>query len=221
MRESYFTTESLETKSGELLDSVSSYSKSHIPIIPDETALLVLDMQKHFLDPESHAFIPSAKAIYGNIFKLIQLFINLKRPVLLTRHLNRDENAGMMKKWWRDMITEENPLSEIDDEFLKYNLPVINKPQYDAFYETNLESILRDRKTGTVVITGVMTHLCCETTARSAFTKGFNVVFPVDGTATYNESFHRATLQNLAHGFARVMTVAELSDNLRQGNKSA
>ena len=47
-----------------------------------------------------------------------------------------------------------------------------------------------------------MTHLCCETTARSAFVHGYEVFFLVDGTATYNQDFHRASLMNLAHGVA-------------------
>jgi len=51
-------------------------------------------------------------------------------------------------------------------------------------------------------VCGVMTHLCCETTARSAFIRGFKTYFTIDGTATYNEQFHMASLINLSHGFA-------------------
>ena len=62
------------------------------------------------------------------------------------------------------------------------------------------------------MIAGVLTHLCCETTARSAFVRGFKVFFTVDGTATYYEDFHRATLLNLSHGFA----VPVLVDDIRK-----
>jgi isochorismate hydrolase len=55
-----------------------------------------------------------------------------------------------------------------------------------------------------------MTHLCCETSARAAFVRGFEVLFPVDGTATYNQAFHRATLLNLSHGFAKVVLADEI-----------
>jgi len=55
-----------------------------------------------------------------------------------------------------------------------------------------------------------MTHLCCETTARSAFMSGFDVFFTVDGTATYNKTFHLSTLINLAHGFAIPITTKEV-----------
>jgi bifunctional isochorismate lyase / aryl carrier protein len=61
-----------------------------------------------------------------------------------------------------------------------------------------------------------MTHLCCETTARSAFTHGFEVFFTIDGTATYNERFHIATLLNLSHGFALAVLVEEVIEMLTE-----
>ena len=60
------------------------------------------------------------------------------------------------------------------------------------------------------MVTGVVTHLCCETTARSAFVRGFQVTFPVDATVTYGEEHHLATLLNLAHGFAAVGFVEDV-----------
>lgn len=53
-----------------------------------------------------------------------------------------------------------------------------------------------------VIVTGVMTNLCCETTAREAFVRGFRVFFSTDATATSLPELHDATLKNLAYGFA-------------------
>ena len=53
-----------------------------------------------------------------------------------------------------------------------------------------------------VVVCGVLTNLCCETTARSAFMRGFEVYFLEDGTATFSEEMHEAALLNLGYGFA-------------------
>ena len=92
---------------------------------------------------------------------------------------------------------------------------VLKKSQYDAFYDTSLEDVLKKNRVSQVVICGVMTHLCCETTARSAFMRGFEVFFTVDGTATYNKNFHLATLLNLSHGFATPTLVNELLTSLR------
>ncbi len=85
---------------------------------------------------------------------------------------------------------------------------VLIKSQYDAFYHSELTAVLNTYGIDQLVIGGVMTHLCCETSARAAFVRGFEVFFLVDGTATYNREYHQASLQNLAHGFA-VLTMTE------------
>lgn len=83
------------------------------------------------------------------------------------------------------------------------------KRTYDAFYETRLQSLLQARGVRAVVVGGCMTELCCETTARSAFCKGYDVYFLSDGTGTDAASHHQATLRALKFGFATVLTVAE------------
>jgi isochorismate hydrolase len=151
------------------------------------------------------------------------------RPIVFTQHVNTPQDAGLMASWWRELITAENPLSEIIAEVQRsadsdQQLAVSNqqpaisvrKSQYDAFYQTNLEGLLRAANVTQVVICGVMTHLCCETTARSAFSRGFEVFFAVDGTATYNEHFHFASLLNLSHGFATPVLVAEILATLEE-----
>ena len=176
---------------------------------PCQSALLVLDMQNYFLDAASHAFIPSAPAILPNLCALIQAYRSRQLPVIFTRHLNREQEAGMMSRWWRDLIRPESPLSQITPSLDVAQSPVILKNQYDAFYQTELEGTLRQMGARQVLISGVMTHLCCETTARSAFVRGFEVFFLVDATATYNADFHQASLLNLAHGFATLLLSGE------------
>jgi isochorismate hydrolase len=61
-----------------------------------------------------------------------------------------------------------------------------------------------------LVITGVTTHLCCESTARSAFMRGFAVFLAIDATATLNRELHIASLQALAHGCAVPLLAADL-----------
>ncbi len=55
-------------------------------------------------------------------------------------------------------------------------------------------------------ITRVLTNLCCETAAREAFVRDFDVFFAIDATAAYNEEMHLATLMNFAYGFATPVT---------------
>ena len=215
MRKNYFTYENIDLKSKNFLKSLNGCRRNvSLPFKPEHSALLILDMQRFFLDERSHAFIPSAAPIIPRIKRLADLFIYGGLPVILTRHLNTTKNAGLMDVWWRDLIDESDERSEIVPDLLLSEAVILKKTQYDAFYQTSLENILEGKGVTQLVVTGVMTHLCCETTARSAFMRGFVVFFPVDGTATYNEDYHCATLLNLSHGFAQPVLVEELKNRV-------
>ena len=215
MKSSYFTFETIGDKSLEMLDKLAKHSKTRrINFIPDQSALLVLDMQRYFLDECSHAYIPSALSIIPKIKSLAKAYNKINTPIILTRHINSNKDAGLMSQWWDDIISEKDDLSGIISELHLPGAIVIKKTQYDGFYRTPLEDILREKDVSQLVITGVMSHLCCETTARTAFVRGFEVFFPVDGTATYNEDFHLATLINLSHGFAVPVLMEELQNSV-------
>jgi bifunctional isochorismate lyase/aryl carrier protein len=198
-KEAYFTSENIDSLSKEWLEELSDFKKRH-SIIIGNPALLILDMQEYFLSKDSHAFILSSIAIIPKISNLIKEFVKYNLPVIFTRHI--DTKESQMLKWWRGAITPSDPLSVISEQLLYDGATIINKSQYDAFYKTELESILKDKGVDQVVIAGVATHLCCETTARSAFVRGFRVLLPIDTTATFNRHFHMATFVNLSHGFA-------------------
>jgi nicotinamidase-related amidase len=172
-------------------------------------------MQGWFLEPSSHAYLAGAAHIIPGLVSLSEVFSEHGLPVVFTRHLNTEEDAGSLGTWWSDLIRVDDPLSEITDELDTTLGIVVEKHQYDAFHATEMEDVLRDRGVERVVVTGVATHLCCETTARSAFVRGFEVTFPVDGTATYDEHHHLATLLNLSHGFATATRVQDLIDAVR------
>lgn len=208
LKEDYFSTEIIERKAKELSQGLEAYQrKPLISLSLERTALLVLDMQKYFLEPASHAYIPSAKAILPGIHALVEAYSDLGLPIIFTRHINTTQDAGVMNRWWRDLIRADTPSSEIVEELDTSKGVIVRKSQYDAFYKTSLEGLLQKSHASQVLISGVMTHLCCESTARSAFTRGFEVFFLIDGTATYNAEFHRSSLLNLAHGFAMLTSV--------------
>ena len=213
MKTCYFTSENIDSKSLQILRKLEKFRKRHkMSFAPEQSALLILDMQRYFLDERSHAHIPSALPIIPKIKMLADAFYKMNLPVILTRHINTKEDAQLLAQWWKDLITEKDEMSEIIPAL---NLPystIIKKTQYDGFYQTPLENILREKDISQLVITGVMSHLCCETTARSAFVRGFSVFFAIDGTATYNQSFHRATLLNLSHGFAVPVLMEEIQN---------
>jgi len=210
-KEVYFTTVNMNEKALGWQHGKELLSRRHEKqkFEPGSAALMILDMQDYFLSSESHAFVPSARAIIPAISDLISSFYRAERPVIFTRHTSNDSPSTMLE-WWNDSITDEDERSKIIPELDRSRGIVLKKSTYDAFLGTELESLLHVKGVRQVVITGVMTHLCCETTARSAFNLGFSVFFPLDGTATYNSTFHLATLFNLSHGFAVPIRVAQL-----------
>lgn len=210
LKENYFNSKNIIAVTKKMMQELNKfYGKKEMKFCFDASALLVIDMQKYFLDKGSHAFVPSATAIIPNIKRLIKYF-RRKRPIIFTQHINTPENAGMLKKWWNDIITTDNDYYELNKELYFPDAPVVVKTQYDAFYKTNLKKILLKHRVRQVAITGVMTNLCCETTARSAFVQGFEVFFVVDGTATQNIKMHKATLINLTYGFANPVLTRDI-----------
>lgn len=211
MKSVYFTSKHIEHQAQAMLDTLEVRQR---PIEWDHPALLVLDMQDYFLSPDSHAFVPSAPAILPGILTLIDAFNRANRPVIFTRHLNTPEDAGMMARWWRDLLTRDHPHAKLAKKLAIEAETIIEKSQYDAFFQTDLDARLRLTGVTDVVVTGVMAHLCCETTARSAFMHGYRVWFAADGTASYNRDFHLAALRNLSHGFAAAVLVSNLLEAL-------
>jgi len=205
MKENYLTKENILSKTNAWMDKlrVPPSRKKNFKFLPQNSALLVIDMQDYFLNKDSHAFIPAAKTIIPNINLIIKEYRKRAYPIIFTFHaLAKDEKPGIMGKWWSDLLRVNNPLSKIHLAFnLRENDIVIRKSRYSAFIGTNLDQILKEKKIDTLVITGIMTHLCCESTAREAFMKDYEVYFVVDATATDTESLHFSSLKTLTDGF--------------------
>lgn len=216
-KETYFHLPKIEAQAIQMIQQVQASVGKNFDKVPQlavsETALIILDMQRFFLDPSSHAFVPSALAIIPGINRLIDLWDG---PLWLTQHSNDPSNTRMMNRWWQGMIDRQSPWFDLSDQMHTSKGRIIEKHQYDAFLDTDLESQLRSQQVKRVMIGGVMTHLCCETTARSAFMKGWEVIFLVNGCATYHRRLHMASLTTLAHGFAHLMRVEEVLGNLDQ-----
>ena len=185
MKERYFQPETIDPLSSHWLELFASSRKSGLqPFRIQSAALLILDMQQYFLDPESHAFIPSGEAILPNLNRMVSYFREQGRPVLATRHANTEENAGRMGTWWSELLTEDHPRGSLHPGLEIDSTEIILKSQYDAFFGSDLDQKLSAVGAEQLVIGGVMAHLCCETTARSAFMRGYEVFFLIDGTAS-------------------------------------
>lgn len=217
MKEGYISFENAKKKTKEWMRILSFFKKKHEDFVfkPKESALLVIDMQSYFIDVVGDVFVPVGKFVLSQTKRLAERYYEKNLPVIFTRYaVYKDEPDDIMNRWWGSVLLVDDPKSLIVNGLDTEKGEVIIKPGYSAFLRTNLDTILERKRVKQVVITGVLTHLCCETTARDAFQRGYEVYFVVDGTGTYDEEIHKASLFNLSQGFVIPVTVEEILGKL-------
>ena len=209
----YISPKNMITKTQSWLEKVSPYNTHEMEIEPGKCALMVVDMQHFFLEPNSPTYTIGGPAILPNAKRLLNAFRQADRPVIFTRHVHHpaDLDVGIMGWWWEGKCIEGSPESEIVPDLKPLpNEKVVLKHRYSAFYNTDLETVLRCLKIQDIVISGVMTNMCVESTARDAYFRDYRVWIPADGTGSINEEMHLASLMNLALGFAQVTTTESI-----------
>ena len=178
--------------------------------ITGKIAILGIDMQKHFLVHWGKAYLPSSRNFLTSMEEFYEFAKESGIKIILTRHCHEGNNLA---RWWGDDMNCNDKSTGIVDEIRKFGDEIIEKNTYSAFIGTNLEDALKKEGINTVIITGVMTHLCCETTARDAFNRGFDVIFPIDGTLTQNGDLHECSLRAISHGFGATPTIKYVKEH--------
>ncbi|MFJ7150358.1 cysteine hydrolase family protein [Streptomyces sp. NPDC100445] len=192
--------------------------RASFDVRPERTALLVIDMQDEFVRPGwSPYWVPAATRMVPRLRQLIEDCRTASIPVIWTifdnTHLELDRPRALRflphadTDWRRPGPTEVwAPMGRRSDEAL------IRKSSYGAFYDTPLDTMLRNLNRDTVIVTGTLTNYCCGTTARQAYERGYKVVFGSDTTATDDESRQEPELAVLRKGFALVLTAEEITN---------
>lgn len=192
-----------------ILKELKPYRERRARVDPKHSALLVIDLQNYFEQ--------IVQPVLGNIQNVIQFCRQKNIPVIFTQHGHADaaSDGGVLGEWWGEVILYgTKDWKFIPEMKIEAKDRVLQKKRYSAFFETDLEQFLRSKGIKDLIISGVMTNLCCETTARDAFMRDYRVFFLIDGTATGKEDHHLATLKNLGYGFAYLITCDELIQDL-------
>jgi nicotinamidase-related amidase len=215
--EPYVTSENIGSKATAWLERIGPYNQHEMRLDVAASALLVIDMQRFFLDETSPTFACGGVAILPTVKRLVSAFRAAGRPVIFTRHVHHpdDLDSGIMAWWWEGKCLEGSEESEVHPQLAPMpGEKVVFKHRYSAFYNTDLETVLRCLNVKDVVISGVLTNLCCESTARDAYYRDHRVFFPADASGSINEEMHVASLLNLAFGFAYVTTADAIAESL-------
>lgn len=213
----YVTADSLKEKTQTWLKQIAPFNTHEMHLDITASALIVIDMQEFFLDPASPTFTCGGEAIIPNVQRLLAAFRKKNRPVIFTRHVHHPSgmDAGIMGWWWEGMCHEGTPESEVHHALAPLDgEKQILKHRYSAFYNTDLETILRCQGVKDLVVSGIMTNLCCESTVRDAYYRDYRVFFPADGTGSVIEDMHMGSLLNLAFGFAHINTTDDILADL-------
>jgi biuret amidohydrolase len=215
--EYYVNQNTLAENTEKWLHTIAPFNTHKMTLNVDKSALIVVDMQNFFLDPGSPTFTCGGLAVLPNVKHLIDVFRANRRPVIYTAHVHHPDriDAGIMDWWWDGMCIQGTAESEIHADIAPQTTEkIVYKHRYSAFYNTDLETILRCMKIDDVVITGIMTNMCCESTARDAHYRDYRVFFPADATGSICEEMHVASLLNLAFGFAFINRTDDILETM-------
>jgi nicotinamidase-related amidase len=210
----YCTPKNADAKAAEWLARArgSVAPRPHLALDPAKAALLVVDMLVYFAAPEGRCFLPASVPATERIREILEAWRAIGGPVVFTRHAHEGPgDLGMLGRFFSDYIKAGEPDAEIIGSLAPAaGELVLRKTTYDAFLGTPLEGALRDRGATQVVVTGVLTHMCVETTARAAFCRGFEVYVPVDAAASTSEERHVGSLLAMADAVAIPMSAEEV-----------
>jgi ureidoacrylate peracid hydrolase len=202
---------------------------------PRRTALLVVDMQNYFMKDGEQGCCPAARDIVPNVNRLAEAvrqgggtvvwilmeaseesktaWANFHETYNATARERRFKSLGPSGegyKLWPDLVVKPG-----DETFVKR--------RYSAFVAAkgNLVDLLRKHDAETVLVTGVATNVCCESTARTAMMEGFRTIMISDGNAALWDEDHEATLRNFITFFGDVQTTAEVAAMIAKGSARA
>lgn len=180
------------------------------------TALLIIDMQRDFLDPEGYIArtgvdVQGLRAIIPNVRRLLDAARAKDIRVIHTREGHRPDLSdlssvkarraagagaaiGSMGPLGRLLVRGEPGHAIIAELEPLSHEPVIDKPGFGAFYATDLEQLLRVSGIRTLIISGVTTDICVHSTLREAVDRGFECFTVGDACAAGDTGIHEAML---------------------------
>src|SRR6056297_1773414 len=194
----------------DFLSEIAAYNIREARPGPSKCTLLVIDMQQYFQS--------IASPILGNVTSIIDACRSRNMRIIFTRHGHEDisKDGGMLAEWWDDYILHGSKEWELIKALQpKDSEAILDKKRYNAFHGTSLDERLKSIGIEELIITGVLTNCCCETTARDAFVRDYKIFFMGDATATVNEDLHLASLKNMAFGFAHILGTDQICKHLK------
>ena len=197
---------------------------------PSHTALIVVDVQNDFcaeggMMHREGMDLGMAQKMVPRLVKLIEKARKLGVTIIYIQNIYNSESNAYLSDVWLEQARRRRK-----DSYVSYPvcardswngafyegikpLPgeiIVNKHRFSAFQDTDLDLILRSKGIRTLIMTGIATNVCVETTSRVGFMKDYYIVFLGDCTATYTDEMHNGTLKNIDLFFGQVVNSTDL-----------
>jgi nicotinamidase-related amidase len=201
-------------------------------LTPGRTALLVVDMQRGFVEPGQAMEVPPARATVPAIRALLDTFRAARLPVVYTAFVysptvpllvgelhpeHKPALPGAPRGFGRpsSCCLEGDPSTDVIDALAPHDGDaVIRKRWYDAFAGSDLDGVLRARSVTSLVVTGTMTDICVLATVVGAFNREYRVTVVEDAVSTLWPEIQRATLDIIGRAFGRVVSSKSVIDTV-------
>lgn len=231
------TAASTSGEKGGSLASVEAALPYPFAFQPEQTALIVIDMQNDFCMPGGFGellgnditpvrdIVPTVAALLETARQAGLLVIHTREghlpdlsdcpPAKLERSRRQGAGIGDEGPLGRILVRGERGHAIIDELAPETGEPIIDKPGKGAFYNTELESLLQERDIRFLLLCGVTTHVCVHTTLREANDRGYRCLVLEDGTAAFDPADQVAALRMVRQQggiFGWTSTVTELRE---------
>lgn len=195
------------------------------------TALILVDLQRCFIDRSSEHSAKGALALIERLNALAERCREAKVLVILTAHVLRADHSNAATLPDKVPAVADGMIDETSESAALHSAVridpgdiVVRKPRFSAFAGTDLDLILRTRGIQALIVGGIATDICCESTARDAADRGLHVIFLSDGTVTgsgaddpHADEAQAAALARLDAYFGEVVSIDDLQFDPRNG----
>jgi len=196
-------------------------------------ALVIVDMQNDFVRVGAPLEVSESRPTIPVHQLLLAACREQSIPVIYTKFVAGPERT-LVWEWspvlappvcccWKgvmryyDDVGKELDCSDIIDEiYPEPGDPIVDKFGYGAFHNTNLDDLLKARHVESVLVTGTVTQICVEETARESFKRGYRTTIVSDAVSSYMPDLHAAVLKNFALKFGWVSTAGEIIGALEE-----
>ncbi|WP_013325164.1 cysteine hydrolase family protein [Gloeothece verrucosa] len=183
-------------------------------IHPTNTALLIIDMERDFIDVEAVQETPGGRDLVPVINQLIEWARFHTLPVIFTYEMHRADHSDFGIELEFDTLhcLEGTPGCELTDglDIQPSDYRILNKRRYDCFMGTELDLLLRSKRIENLICCGVTAHVCVMNTVYTARNLDYRVIVPKDAIAGISREYYQAALLCMSDVFAYVSTTDEV-----------